>query len=1419
VRAYDLMGQRIRVPTNYNPLTKAYTGVWNGTFKVAWTDNPAWIYYDLLTNERYGLGRYFSVSPALKWELYAIGQYCDAMVPDGNSGLEPRFKCGVYIATREQAYKVLQDMAAVFRGMAYWAASDVRVVQDAPSDPVAHFTAANVIEGRFTYAGASQSQRHTQVVVWFNSRAELGRLVPEVVVDRELTAKYGVRTLELSPLGVWSRGQAQRIGKWALYSEAYEGQTVAFRVGMDGALVAPGQVFEVADPNEAGERLGGRVRSAVANAVTLDAPVTLASGETYTLTVMLPDPADPTRLVRQSRTVINAPGAGVGVIGVAPAFSAVPAAQTVWLLQSEGVRATSWRCLSVKEIEDSNEYEITGLRHYPEKYALVEQGIKFETPSVSRIPRVPPAPASLVFNEVLYRLGGERRSRVTVSWPEPAVGLNYLLAWRQSNGPWTDMPATSDNCIDIDALPPGPLEVAVKSRNALGALSPAKTGGYAVQGSSTALGGNLIDPTWWRPGAPWEWLRDTVQGNSSIVWGVGPKGSPQALWQMSGAGGWTAEDPASNESPKNKAAIDPLRTYRFVVPVLRTAAASTVQARFGPGAGSGAAARVCALNSTTDVAEPWFWTGALPLEDKWYLIVGYVFPAGSTGVAGTAGGVYRMDTGARIADVTNFCWKAGAPSVRTRAGSTAVSGTPVLQFAPPVVELVDGTEGAYTDGQAGPQGAPGAPGASLFTWIVRGSCVGAGPLLSKPTGTAGFNSDGRSAERYVGACYASARGSATGGAIFGLAANAAVSVLPANIDYAWHFREDGFILITEQGNETTTAGELGSYNTDTVAQIAYDGDTKLRYFLNGVMVREVTTTPNRTFGLQACLGPVPSSLPNIVFGPSGRPGSSGTPGQAGDKTADVRLYQWATAQPSNPSGQSTYTWASSSHTAYTGGGGWAIGVPANPGGSGIKLWVAEKRITAAAAATSTTVSWASGFTVYMSSANGDPGSPGVPGTQAGKATVWQWALSIPAAPTGSATYNWATQSFGAPPSGWALQPGNPPSPGVTLWAAEVSLFDAATSATTFFTWSVATVSARGYAGTNGPAGGAGASARVAYAKTTSSTLATSPPFVQTAGNASFPPANSWGGGEVWGATLGALAAGEKGFVSDGIYNPATDQTLWAAPYEASLKVGTLSAITVNTGALSVQDTITISTTGSLRWGAFGFLGGTIWAGYQEGTYKQSWGNTTKGAAWTGGEMEIYGGKLVSGRGDIAWLRTSAIAVGSEVRLGRAQAPPSGYVDQPTPPTDPTLSAAAFYGGSASSAVDAYANGERAALRGFGGQRGVFGDGSVAGVEGECGNPSGAAGSFKHYAQGAHLRLPPASVLVHGQPGDIGTQSTPYVTPMFCASANWWYILTNQHGPGFHGQVPQARYTLNNGSDLEQLVLQMRQALINCGICQ
>ena len=485
-RAYDMLGLRIQVPSNYNPYTRAYTGVWNGAFTIAWSNNPAWVFYDLCTNPRYGLGGYIDAALIDKWGLYEIAQYCDALVPDGRGGTEPRFACNIVLQTRSEAYKLLQDMAAVFRGMSYWGASAVQFSQDAPSWPEMVFTPSNVIDGIFQYASTSAKQRHSMALVYWNNPEDFFKRVPEVVVDDALVAKYGIRQIEIDPIGITSRGQAYRLGKWALYSEDQETDTLQFKTGLEGGGIGIGKVFKVHDPSEAGERIGGRVQAATATAVTLDDAVTLRAGEAYTLTVMMADATAELGYKTEERSVTTPPGAH-NVLTAAPGFSQTPQAQSVWVLASNMVAATLWRCLSVKEVDgEANVYAIEAVAHNPGKFASVEQNIVLEKKPISRLSLAAVAPINLSLSEVLYRERGVYKTRLTIAWQPGALagaaGRLYNVAWRYNGGAWEARDGVLDQSIDISGLDPGLVDVAVRSVNALGNQS------LPLQGSLELLG-------------------------------------------------------------------------------------------------------------------------------------------------------------------------------------------------------------------------------------------------------------------------------------------------------------------------------------------------------------------------------------------------------------------------------------------------------------------------------------------------------------------------------------------------------------------------------------------------------------------------------------------------------------------------------------------------------------------------------------------------------------------------------------------------------------------------------------------------------------------------------------------------------------------------------------------------------------------
>jgi predicted phage tail protein len=475
-RSYDLKLLRIRVPSNYDPETRTYTGIWNGGFKVAWSDNPAWCFYDLVTSERYGLGGFIPESQVDKWALYAIGRYCDELVPDGLGGVEPRFTCNLYMQTREQAYKVVQDMVSVFRGMAYWAGGAITLTQDAPKDPVYQFTAANVVDGEFAYQGSSAKARHTVAMVSWNDPADFYRQKVEYVEDASGIARYGVIQAEVVAVGCTSRGQAHRVGKWLLYSEQSESEIVTFRTGLEGALVRPGDVIQVADPSRAGLRLGGRILNATTDVVTVDHAVGVnAATSNWKLSVVLANGQI------QQRDVAAIDGSQVRVT---PAFDEAPRSGAIWVLAATAVQAQLFRVVQVAESEPGL-HEVTALAHNPDKYAAIEQGLALQPRTISVLSDVPQAPTNLVMQESLYRIKDQVQVLVQLSWVQVPAAVAYRVSFRMRGGNFESLPLTSANYIEIRSAREGNYEFQVR------AVGVTRKEGPPASLSSTVLGKTL----------------------------------------------------------------------------------------------------------------------------------------------------------------------------------------------------------------------------------------------------------------------------------------------------------------------------------------------------------------------------------------------------------------------------------------------------------------------------------------------------------------------------------------------------------------------------------------------------------------------------------------------------------------------------------------------------------------------------------------------------------------------------------------------------------------------------------------------------------------------------------------------------------------------------------------------------------------
>jgi predicted phage tail protein len=474
-RAYDTYGRVIRVPSNYDPESRTYVGTWDGTFKVAWTDNPAWVFYDLVLHPRYGLGDRINAAMIDKWGLYQIGQYCDELVDDGKGGKEPRFTCNLYLQTRAEAYKVLQDIASIFRGMAYWAAGNVVAVADMPKDPVHTFVAANTADGKFRYAGTARKARKTVALVSWNDPKDFGRAKVEYVPDEEGIARYGVREVEITAFGCTSQGQAQRAGRWILLTSRYETETVTFTVGMDQALVQPGSIVRIADPSRAGRRIGGRVSSASGNTVTLDKADQVAVGDT--LIVTLPSGT------AQSRTIGAVNGNTVTVTGP---WSEPVRPQSVWAVESAELKTQLVRVLTIRESGGINA-EITALQYEPQKFAAIDSGTRIEARPITVIPPSVQPPATNVALSTYSTIDqGIAVTTMVISWTPADKAVAYEVEWRRDNSEWVRAGRTGSQSLEVRGVYAGTYVARVRAINALDVPSiPAYSPETVLQGKTS----------------------------------------------------------------------------------------------------------------------------------------------------------------------------------------------------------------------------------------------------------------------------------------------------------------------------------------------------------------------------------------------------------------------------------------------------------------------------------------------------------------------------------------------------------------------------------------------------------------------------------------------------------------------------------------------------------------------------------------------------------------------------------------------------------------------------------------------------------------------------------------------------------------------------------------------------------------------
>lgn len=474
-------GRVIRVPDTYDPETRTYSGTWTGAFKWAWTDNPAWIFYDLVVTDRFGLGDRLTAANIDKWTLYQVAQYCDQMVPDGKggSGTEPRYTCNVYVQERNDAYTVLRDFAAIFRGMTYWGGDQIVALADMPRDVDYSYTRANVVGGRFTYSSSTTKSRYTTALVSWSDPGNAYADAMEPVFEQALVARYGFNQLEMTAIGCTRQSEANRKGRWGILTNNKD-RVVSFDVGLDGNIPQPGYIIAVADELLSGKVMGGRISAVNGRVIKLDRVADAAAGDRLILN--LPSGAS------QSRTIQAVNGESVTVT---TAYSETPQAEAVWVVESDELYAQQYRVVSVSDNDDGT-FSITGAWHDPDKYARIDTGAIIDQRPVSVIPpgnQSPPANIVISsFSVVQQNISVET---MRVSWDQAQNAIAYEAQWRRNDGNWVNVPRSSTTSFDVPGIYAGRYLVRVRAINAAEISSG---WGYSEEKTLTGKVGNPPKP-------------------------------------------------------------------------------------------------------------------------------------------------------------------------------------------------------------------------------------------------------------------------------------------------------------------------------------------------------------------------------------------------------------------------------------------------------------------------------------------------------------------------------------------------------------------------------------------------------------------------------------------------------------------------------------------------------------------------------------------------------------------------------------------------------------------------------------------------------------------------------------------------------------------------------------------------------------
>lgn len=476
-RSYRMQGRIIRVPDNYDPVARTYTGIWTGNFKLAYTNNPAWIMYDLMTHDIYGLGKRITDAQIDKWGLYNIGVYCDQMVSNGRGGLEPRYTCNLYVQKQVAAYKLLQDIASIFNGLAYWAGGQIVVTCDMPADPDFTYTAANVLNGVFKRVGSAKRTRYTVALVSWNDLTDNGRQKVESVFDTDGIKRYGIVQTQISAFGCTSQSEAQRKGRRALLLSKLLTDAITFSVSLDYLRTKPGGIIRISDPARMGRRNGGRIRTATTNTVTLDKAPLIAAGDK--LTCHLPTG------IPETQIVLSVSG---DTVTIASTWSVVPQAESIWSVDNADLVVPLAKVVSIKE-KGKLEFEITAVSHEPSIYSAIDSGTKINPAPQTVVPsRYQVPPKNVRFSTYVTTGQGVSYTTLIIAWDAADKAVGYTVQWRRNNGEWVDAGQTSSLSVEVRGIYAGTYVARVIAVNSIKILSqPFQTNPIYVSANSIPL--------------------------------------------------------------------------------------------------------------------------------------------------------------------------------------------------------------------------------------------------------------------------------------------------------------------------------------------------------------------------------------------------------------------------------------------------------------------------------------------------------------------------------------------------------------------------------------------------------------------------------------------------------------------------------------------------------------------------------------------------------------------------------------------------------------------------------------------------------------------------------------------------------------------------------------------------------------------